>query len=121
MLSTRAKPAVVAAREAADIIGGRSGLRELADERLAGLARSGSERAFAVLYLRYHRELYRYCRSALVNEADAHDAMQSAFASGLALIQAGKGSLPVRPWLYKLAHEQVTVLSRSREYLPVSP
>ena len=64
-------------------------LGRLADERLAQLVKAGRERAFAVLYERYHQALYRYCRSMLRNDQDAQDALQSTFASALAALQEG--------------------------------
>jgi RNA polymerase sigma factor (sigma-70 family) len=92
------------------------GLGRLADERLAQLVAAGRERAFAVLYERYHQPLYRYCRSMLRNDQDAQDALQSTFASALAALQKGKRNAPFRPWLFRIAHnEAVTVIRRRRD------
>jgi RNA polymerase sigma factor (sigma-70 family) len=88
----------------------------LADERLAQLVAAGRERAFAVLYERYHQPLYRYCRSMLRNDQDAQDAMQSTFASALAALQESKRNAPFRPWLFRIAHnEAITVIRRRRD------
>ena len=90
-------------------------LGRLADERLAQLVAAGRERAFAVLYERYHQPLYRYCRSMLRNDQDAQDALQSTFASALAALQPGNRNAPFRPWLFRIAHnEAVTVIRRRR-------
>ncbi|HEY2435880.1 MAG TPA: RNA polymerase sigma factor [Solirubrobacteraceae bacterium] len=90
-------------------------LSRLRDETLATLTQKGNEQAFAVLYERYHQPLYRYCRSILRNDADAHDALQSAFASGLAALQRGQRKAPVRPWLFRIAHnEAISQLRRRR-------
>jgi RNA polymerase sigma factor (sigma-70 family) len=92
------------------------GLGRLADERLAQLVAAGRDRAFAVLYERYHQPLYRYCRSMLRNDQDAQDALQSTFASALAALQEGKRNAPFRPWLFRIAHnESVTVIRRRRD------
>jgi RNA polymerase sigma factor (sigma-70 family) len=92
------------------------GLGRLADERLAQLVGGGRERAFAVLYERYHQPLYRYCRSMLRNDQDAQDALQSTFASALAALQEGKRNAPFRPWLFRIAHnEAVSVIRRRRD------
>jgi RNA polymerase sigma factor (sigma-70 family) len=92
------------------------GLGRLADERLALLVAAGRERAFAVLYERYHQPLYRYCRSFLRNDQDAQDALQSTFASALAALQQGKRNAPFRPWLFRIAHnEAITVIRRRRD------
>jgi RNA polymerase sigma factor (sigma-70 family) len=91
-------------------------LGRLADERLAQLVAAGRDRAFAVLYERYHQPLYGYCRSMLRNDQDAQDALQSTFASALAALQEGKRNAPFRPWLFRIAHnESVTVIRRRRD------
>jgi RNA polymerase sigma factor (sigma-70 family) len=92
------------------------GLGRLADERLAQLVAAGRERAFAVLYDRYHQPLYRYCRSMLRNDQDAQDALQSTFAAALAALQESKRNAPFRPWLFRIAHnEAITVIRRRRD------
>jgi RNA polymerase sigma factor (sigma-70 family) len=92
------------------------GLGRLADERLAQLVAAGRERAFAVLYERYHQPLYRYCRSMLRNDQDAQDAMQSTFAAALAALQQSKRNAPFRPWLFRIAHnEAITIIRRRRD------
>jgi RNA polymerase sigma factor (sigma-70 family) len=92
------------------------GLGRLADERLAQLVAGGRERAFVVLYERYHQPLYRYCRSMLRNDQDAQDALQSTFAAALAALQESKRNAPFRPWLFRIAHnEAITVIRRRRD------
>src|SRR5689334_5746003 len=92
------------------------GLGRLADERLAQLVAAGRDRAFGVLYERYHQPLYRYCRSMLRDDQDAQDALQSTFASALAALQESKRNAPFRPWLFRIAHnEAVTVIRRRRD------
>jgi RNA polymerase sigma factor (sigma-70 family) len=90
-------------------------VRLLSDERLARLASRGSERAFATLYERHHQALYRYCLSIVRNQQDAQDALQSALARALAALQASERDLAVRPWLFRIAHnEAVSILRRRR-------
>jgi RNA polymerase sigma factor (sigma-70 family) len=90
-------------------------LSRLRDETLATLTQKGNEQAFSALYERYHQVLYRYCRTILRNDADAQDALQSAFTSGLAALQRGQRKAPVRPWLFRIAHnEAITLLRRRR-------
>jgi RNA polymerase sigma factor (sigma-70 family) len=85
------------------------------DERLARLVSQGSERAFAALYQRHHQALYRYCRSIVRDEDDAQDALQSAMARALVALRARERDLAVRPWLFRIAHnEAVSVLRRRR-------
>jgi RNA polymerase sigma factor (sigma-70 family) len=92
-----------------------SALALFGDERLARLVGGGSERAFATLYQRYHQPLYRYCRSIVRSEFDAQDALQSTFASALAALRRGQRDAPVRPWLFRIAHnEAISVVRRRR-------
>jgi RNA polymerase sigma factor (sigma-70 family) len=94
-------------------------LSRLRDESLAVLAGRGSEQAFGALYERYHHALYRCCRSILRNDADAQDALQSAFTSGLAALQRGQRNAPVRPWLFRIAHNEACESGRAGRARPV--
>ena len=84
------------------------------DERLARLAGAGDERAFAALYDRYHQQLYRYCRSMLRNDADAQDALQSTMAAAFGALGRGRRDAPLRPWLFRIAHNESVSLVRKR-------
>src|SRR5438874_5582389 len=87
----------------------------LGDDRLARLAGEGNERAFATLYARFHQPLYRYCQSILRHDADAQDALQSTFASALVALRRQQRDAPIRPWLFRIAHnESISVLRRRR-------
>ncbi len=93
----------------------------LGDERLARLAASGHERAFAVVYERHHQALYRYCRSIVRNDADAQDALQSTFTAAFAALRRGGPGAPIRPWLFRIAHnEAVSTLRRRRPTVELS-
>lgn len=90
-------------------------LSRLSDELLARYAARGSDHAFTVLYERYHQPLYRYCRSIVRNDVDAQDALQSAFTSALSALQRDARNAPLRPWLYRIAHnESISLLRRRR-------
>jgi RNA polymerase sigma factor (sigma-70 family) len=92
-------------------------LFRVGDERLARLVTAGHERAFALLYERYHQSLYRYVRSMLGRDADAQDVLQSTFASAFAALKAGRRNAPLRPWLFRIAHnEAVSCLRRRRPH-----
>jgi RNA polymerase sigma factor (sigma-70 family) len=89
----------------------------LRDERLAWLIGRGSERAFTSLYHRYHQQLYRYCHSMLREDADAQDALQATFAAAFAALRDGRRDAPLRPWLFRIAHnEAITILRRRRSH-----
>ncbi|MEA2141199.1 MAG: hypothetical protein QOC91_1298, partial [Solirubrobacteraceae bacterium] len=84
----------------------------LTDERLARLVARGSERAFQTIYERYHQQLYRYCRSLLRDGDDAYDALQSTLVSALAALQRGQRDAPLRPWLFRIAHNEASSQTR---------
>lgn len=84
------------------------------DERLARLVTEGDEAAFRLLYDRHHQSLYRCCRSLVGNEADAHDALQSTFTSAFTALRSGQRRAPVRPWLFRIAHNEAISLLRRR-------
>jgi RNA polymerase sigma factor (sigma-70 family) len=86
----------------------------LGDDRLARLVEGGSERAFATIYERYHQRLYRYCYSILHDCDDAYDALQSTLAVVFAALQRGQRHAPLRPWLFRIAHNEAISLARGR-------
>lgn len=90
------------------------GERLLSDERLARLAGNGSSHAFAVLYERNHQAIYRYCRSILRHEQDAQDALQSAMTRAYAALSSQERDLAVRPWLFRIAHNEAISILRKR-------
>ncbi len=90
------------------------GERLLSDERLVKLASRGSARAFATLYERHHQAIYRYCRSIVRNDHDAQDALQSAMTRAYAALCARERDLAVRPWLFRIAHNEAISILRRR-------
>jgi RNA polymerase sigma factor (sigma-70 family) len=84
------------------------------DEGLARLVGNGSERAFTALYQRYHQQLYRYCRSMLRDDADAQDALQSTFTAAFAALRERRRDAPLRPWLFRIAHNEAINIMRRR-------
>jgi RNA polymerase sigma factor (sigma-70 family) len=88
-------------------------LRLLSDERLARRVAEGDRQAFAALYQRHHQALYRYCRGILGNAEDAADALQSTMAAALRALPGEQREIRVKPWLYRIAHnESITLLRR---------
>jgi RNA polymerase sigma factor (sigma-70 family) len=87
----------------------------MSDERLARMVAQGSERAFVAIYERHSQPLYRYCRSIVGGDGEAQDALQSAFAGALVALRGGRRNAPLRPWLFRIAHnESITLLRRRR-------
>jgi RNA polymerase sigma factor (sigma-70 family) len=89
------------------------------DERLARETGAGSDRAFTTLFQRYHPQLYRYCRGLTGNDHDAQDAVQVTFTKALVAMREGRRNAPLRPWLYRIAHNESISVIRSRNSLLV--
>src|SRR3954451_1942340 len=83
---------------------------------LRSRAAQGDAAAFARIYERHHEALYGYCQSLLRDDQDAQDALQSAMESAFAALQREQVDGELRPWLFRLAHEQaLAIRSRRRE------
>jgi RNA polymerase sigma factor (sigma-70 family) len=92
----------------------------LTDDRLARLAAGGSTAAFSAIYKRHYQAIYRYCLSIVGNEHDALDALQETMASALHALAGNKREISLRPWLFRIAHnEAITVLRRKGRETPV--
>jgi RNA polymerase sigma factor (sigma-70 family) len=94
------------------------GERLLSDERLAQRVARGSEQAFAVLCERHGAALHRYCRSIVRDEHDAEDALQSALMRAFAALRASEREVAVRPWLFRIVHNEAISLLRRRRATP---
>jgi RNA polymerase sigma factor (sigma-70 family) len=80
----------------------------------------GDAAAFTALYERHHQALYRYCRSILHHDEDARDALQSTMAKAYAALQHEERDFDLRPWLFRIAHnESISLLRRRRDALPL--
>jgi RNA polymerase sigma factor (sigma-70 family) len=80
-------------------------LRTQSDRRLVKLAADGHDRAFEVIVERYRRPLQRYLRR-LLSEALAEDVLQASFVRAWQAVRAGSDVRDLRPWLYRIAHNQ---------------
>lgn len=87
-------------------------LRLLGDERLARLAAGGDRAAFAVIFDRYHQRLFGYCASILHDRDDAADAVQSTMLRAMRALEGEERDIAVRPWLYRIAHNEAMTLLR---------
>jgi RNA polymerase sigma factor (sigma-70 family) len=103
--------------------GSSAGLtRVLSDERLARRAIKGDERAFAAIFDRYHQRLYRYCVTIVGNAEDAQDALQNTMVKVLRALPGEERRIELKPWLYRIAHnESVELLRRRRETRELDP
>jgi RNA polymerase sigma factor (sigma-70 family) len=81
------------------------------------MAAGGDADAFGALYQRHRHALHRYCRSILGDDDDARDALHNAMAKAWAAIGRADRDVPVRPWLFRIAHnEALNVLRDRREH-----
>jgi RNA polymerase sigma factor (sigma-70 family) len=84
------------------------------DERLARRAAEGDDRAFAAIFRRYNRDLYRYCLAIAGNPADAQDAVQNAMVKAMRSLPGEQREIKLKPWLYRVAHNEAVELLRQR-------
>jgi RNA polymerase sigma factor (sigma-70 family) len=73
-----------------------------------------SAAAFTAVYERHHRALYRYCRSLLGDDEEARDALQSTMAKAFAALRFEERDFEVRPWLFRIAHNEAVSRLRQR-------
>ncbi|MGN6557603.1 MAG: RNA polymerase sigma factor [Solirubrobacterales bacterium] len=93
---------------------GLSGL--FSDDRLTSRAVRGDERAFAAIFRRYHQSLYRFCLAIVGNPEDAQDALQNTMIKVLRALPGEERTIELKPWLYRIAHnESIDLLRRRRE------
>src|SRR4051812_18919144 len=96
--------------------------RLLSDDRLLRLVAAGNAQAFGTVYARYHAPLYAYCRSIVRDPDDARDALQSTMMKALAALGRGEDrQLSLKPWLFRIAHnESITLLRKRRPSEPLT-
>lgn len=86
------------------------------DERLVRRAAGGEERAIEAIFDRYHQRLYRYCLAILGDPQDAQDALQNTMLKVLRALPGEKRDVKLKPWLYRIAHnESIDLLRRRRD------
>jgi RNA polymerase sigma factor (sigma-70 family) len=96
--------------------------RLLSDDQLARRATKGDERAFAAIFRRYHQDLYRYCTAIVGNSEDAHDALQNTMVKVLRALPGEQRRIQLKPWLYRIAHnESIELLRQRRPTEPIEP
>jgi RNA polymerase sigma factor (sigma-70 family) len=95
-------------------------MRVLSDDRLTRRAARGDEYAFAAIFDRYHQSLYRYCLAITGDPQDGQDALQNTMVKVLRALPGEERKLELKPWLYRIAHnESIELLRRRRETRPL--
>jgi RNA polymerase sigma factor (sigma-70 family) len=96
-------------------------LRAQSDRRLTALAAAGHDRAFEEIVERYRRPLQRYLRR-LLSEALAEDVLQATFVRAWQALRVGTEVRDLRPWMYRIAHNQaLNALRAAGSALPETP
>ena len=97
------------------------GLRRLArDEKLVEAVRVGDQRAFEVVFDRYHRPLLSFCRHMLGSREEAEDAVQHTFMAAYRGLGSSDKEILLRPWLYTIARNHcLSVLRARRQTVPL--
>ncbi len=92
------------------------------DERITRRAAAGDERAFAAIFERYQERLYRYCLSLVGDPHDAQEALQNTMLKVLRALPGEERQIELRPWLYRIAHnESIELLRRRRPTESIEP
>src|SRR5919108_1579707 len=95
-------------------------LRTQSDRRLTALAVAGHDRAFEAIVERYRRPLARYLRR-LLSEPLAEDVLQATFVRAWQALRSGTEVRELRPWLYRIAHNQaINALRAAGAALPAT-
>jgi RNA polymerase sigma factor (sigma-70 family) len=96
--------------------------QQLSDAWLVRRAVKGDKRAFAAIYRRYDQPLYRYCLSIVGSAEDAQDALQNTMVKVLRALPGERREIQLKPWLYRIAHnESIELLRRRREQAELGP
>lgn len=84
------------------------------DRRLANRASHGDRHAIAAIFERYRHELYGFCLGILGEPEDAQDALQNTMVRVLKALPGEEREIALRPWLYRIAHNEAVELRRRR-------
>ena len=89
-------------------------------DTLAREASRGDQRALSKIFREFHQPLYRYCLGILGNREDAEDALQETMVKVLRALPGEQRTIALKPWLYRVAHnESIDLLRRRRASVPL--
>src|SRR3954453_3705974 len=89
-----------------------SPMRASSDRRLSRRASKGDRQAIATIFERYQQELYGFCLGLLGEPQDAQDALQNTMVKVLRALPGEEREISLRPWLYRIAHNEAIELRR---------
>jgi len=91
------------------------------DLDLVAGVRAGDERAFELLYLRYHGRIAAYVRSMVHDHGRAEDITQEVFISAFRRMRETDRDIAFKPWMYEIAKNAcIDAFRRSRHCNEVS-
>jgi RNA polymerase sigma factor (sigma-70 family) len=73
------------------------------DHRLVAAVRRGDDRAFEVLYSRYHRRIHAYVLGMVKDRGRAEDVTQEVFVSAVRRMRETERPIAFKPWIYEIA------------------
>jgi RNA polymerase sigma factor (sigma-70 family) len=79
------------------------GAADATDHRLVAKVRRGDDRAFELLYHRYHRRIHAYILGMVKDHGRAEDVTQEVFVSALRRMRATERPIAFKPWIYEIA------------------
>jgi RNA polymerase sigma-70 factor (ECF subfamily) len=106
---------------AASDAGATGGERGDADLELVARIQAGDEDAFEALVARYQAPLFRYLLGFVGQREQAEDLLQETFLRAFRAIGRLDDPATLRPWLYRIAHNQACSLLRRRRLLAWLP
>lgn len=86
----------------------------LTDEQLIAEIRSGSKKAFDVLYKKFRPQLLAYCRRILGSADDAEDIVQEVFIKARNGIESLRDGMLFKQWLFRIARNEALMEIRKR-------
>jgi RNA polymerase sigma factor (sigma-70 family) len=92
----------------------RRALRGRSDEALVARVRAGDDRAFELIFDRYHRGLLAFSSQMLGVREEAEDAVQHTFMAAYRAMRATGGEIRLRAWLYTIARNRCLSVLRGR-------
>jgi RNA polymerase sigma factor (sigma-70 family) len=88
--------------------------RGRSDDALVARVRAGDERAFELVFDRYHRSLLAFCRHMLAGSEEAEDALQHTFMAAYRSLRASDEPIRLKAWLYTIARNRCLSILRAR-------
>jgi RNA polymerase sigma factor (sigma-70 family) len=76
--------------------------------------RAGDERAFELVFDRYHRSLLAFCRRMLASDEEAEDALQHTFMAAYRALRTSDRPILLKAWLYTIARNRCLSILRAR-------